>query len=111
MKDNDDALGTTVTPTTINIGEVLRRAGAVTQKQIDRAVAIMSDHDMKLGEALVAIGACSKADVDIALDRQQRIAQGQGSAVRALDELLQDTFKAAATAAKLAIVACYIATP
>jgi hypothetical protein len=47
----------------LNIGEILRRSGVVAQAEIDDALAVMASHEMRLGQALVAIGACTVDDV------------------------------------------------
>jgi hypothetical protein len=79
--------------TNVNIGELLRRAGAVTQAQIDDAVDHAFRSGCRIGASLIAIGACSPADLSTALDRQRRIAAGSDASVDAFDELLQDTFR------------------
>lgn len=78
-------------PHAMNIGEVLRCAGKVTQDHIDDAVTLMSVHPgMKIGEALVMMRACTMEDVIVALDRQKRMAEAEGDTVDALDEVASD---------------------
>ena len=93
------------TTTVINIGEVLRRAGGVTQDQIDDGVEYAFERGTMLGAALIAVGACTPVELAIALDRQRRIAGDGADRIRALDELMQDTFKAARIATACALVA------
>jgi hypothetical protein len=75
----------------MNIGEVLRRAGVVTQGQIDDAVTMMELRPgTMIGEALVLIGACRMQDVITALDRQHRMAAPGSDTIAALAEIVDD---------------------
>jgi hypothetical protein len=78
----------------LSIGEILRRAGVVTQAEIDDALALIATHEMRLGQALVAIGACTVDDVRTALDRQERLARVGDGCLAALGEILEDGFAA-----------------
>lgn len=83
----------------LNLGEVLRRSGKVTQAQIDEAVVVAADRGCRLGEALVQIGACSIDDVEIALDRQRRMRDPKASTLAALGEIFDDAVIAIGAAA------------
>lgn len=75
---------------TMNLGEVLRRAGVITQGHIDDAVTMMELRPgTKIGEALVLIGACKMQDIITALDRQRRMSTGSDT-VEALTEIYSD---------------------
>lgn len=90
----------------LNIGEVLRRAGACTQADIDKACEKMAKHpQMKLGEALVSIGACTVVDVALALERQRRLVDGADETILTLGEILSDGYRAARRATRLSTVA------
>lgn len=94
-------------PFRMNIGEVLRRAGKVTQGDIDDAVTLMGIRgNLKLGEALVEIGACKMQDVIVALDRQKRMATDEGDTVGAMAEVVDDAAAVIRKAADTIVVAC-----
>lgn len=80
----------------LNIGEVLRRTGVVSQADIDEAVVVMNASGVRIGEALVSLGKCAAIDIDRALDRQRRLCQGsQCETIDALTEMLDEAYTSA----------------
>ena len=79
----------------MNIGEILRRAGVVSQADIDFAVEVQRSTGARLGEALVHIEACSSQDLMCALDRQGRLGKSTAIALKAVGEILVDGLEAA----------------
>lgn len=84
----------------LNIGEVLRKAGSVTQPEIDAAVVVAAERGLKLGEALVAIGACTADAVARALEQQARMRRGNSEAVRAYLDVVADAAAATSLVAR-----------
>jgi hypothetical protein len=59
---------------TTKLGEVLVRGRAITSEQLTAALRLQAEHhDLKLGEALLEIGACSFEEIHRALEDQASI--------------------------------------
>lgn len=59
----------------ITIGDILRAFGIISKEQLARALEVQKRHpDMRLGEILVDIKACSKGEVAAYLQKQDKIA-------------------------------------
>lgn len=64
LSEGEIVLIRTVRSEPVKIGELLLRAGKVTQAQLGEALELQKATGQRLGEALVALGACAGADVD-----------------------------------------------
>jgi outer membrane protein assembly factor BamB len=64
LSDGEIVLIRTVRSDPVRIGELLLRAGKVTREQLDSGLELQKQTGQRLGEALVALGSCTGADVD-----------------------------------------------
>jgi hypothetical protein len=79
----------------LNIGNILRRRGVVTDKQVEKAVQVQMKRGGKIGEVLVALGYCTSEAVHYALQEQERHRMPEGKSDDALERLeaAVDTFE------------------
>lgn len=56
-----------------SIGSILLRAGALTKKQLERALRVQKEVGKPLGQILVEMGFCTQSAVDDAVEHQSKV--------------------------------------
>ena len=73
----------------LRIGDVLVQSGIITSKDVDDALSYSREMNLKLGQAVVALGLASEADICIALGQQllagDKERQGRGGGTVSAD--------------------------
>lgn len=81
-----------------SLGEILRRGGVVTAEHLEEARKLADYKGIKIGQALIALGHITKAQLDWALAIQADLRGDRRKANRAVSELMDMSYLAASAA-------------